>query len=351
MTPDRSPATSAATPPRPRVLAERDSMVRDEDWDRLAERVELVRFFPESASDDASFVEALRGFHGFVRLAVPNPALTRELLSALPDLRIIGLRGDRFGRGIDLEAADDLSIAVVDTDNISSAHPVAEWDLALILLCLRNAGAVFRQMMAGKEQWANAGNAGFVSGELTGKRVGLIGCGHVGQRLVELLAPFRVDLRVYDPYLPDETAQRLQLQRDELDGVLRHAEILVLQVPHTPKTEGMIGDRELGLLGDGKILINCSRGKVIDQEALIRRLEAGRLIAGLDVFDPEPLPKESPLRSLHTAFITPHIAWYAPHAFYRYFQNTALEIERFFRGETLQYALTRRMVEIRSGRL
>src|SRR5262249_2843818 len=162
--------------------------------------------------------------------------------------RIVGLRGDRFGTGIDFDAAGERGIVVVDTDNIASAPPVAEWDLALILLCLRNAGAVFRQMIAGTETWASAGNEGFVCGELTGRKVGLVGCGHVGQRLLELLAPFRVDLRVCDPYLPQEVAARLGIRRDDLDGVLRHAEILVVQVPLTPKTTHLIGARELDIL-------------------------------------------------------------------------------------------------------
>ncbi len=89
----------------------------------------------------------------------------------------------------------------------------------------------------------------------------------------------------------------------------------------------------------------------LDQQAVIRRLEAGELIAGLDVFDPEPLPKDSALRTQSNAFISPHIAWCAPHAFRRYFSYTALEFERFFSGQPLQYELTRRMVDIRNGRL
>ena len=113
----------------------------------------------------------------------------------------------------------------------------------------------------------------------------------------------------------------------------------------------MIGARELELLGRGRILINCSRGKVVDQQALIRKLEKGDLIAGLDVFDPEPLEKNSPLRALPNVFITPHIAWYAPNLFHRYFTCMALEFERFFTGQPLQHELTRRMVDIRHGRI
>lgn len=90
---------------------------------------------------------------------------------------------------------------------------------------------------------------------------------------------------------------------------------------------------------------------MLDQAALIKRLEAGELVAGLDVFDPEPLPADSVLRRLPNVFATPHIAWCAPHAFTRYFSTMAQEFERFFKGEPLQYELTLRMVDIRHGRL
>ena len=128
------------------------------------------------------------------------------------------LRSDRFGTGIDLDAAGEFGVKVVDTDNIASAPPVAEWALALMLVCLRNGGAVYRQMREGAERWASAQNDDFVNGELTGRSVGLIGCGHVGQRLVELLEPFRVELKVCDPYLDSETAARLGIVRVGLDG-------------------------------------------------------------------------------------------------------------------------------------
>ncbi|MBT4501339.1 MAG: hypothetical protein HOC74_26645 [Gemmatimonadetes bacterium] len=336
---------------KPRVLVDCRQYGREEDWERLAAHAELVEPQREDPYSEAELIEALQGVQGVIRLGGRIPELNRVVFSGAPDLQIAGVRGDRFGRDVDLGAAKEFGVRVIDTDNIASAPPVAEWVLALVLVCLRNGGAVYRQMMAGIEQWANAQNDDFVNGELTEKRVGLIGCGHVGQRLIELLEPFRVDLKVSDPYLEEEVVERLSIGRGSLEEVLEHAEILVVQVPHTPKTEKMIGGRELEILGKGSILISCCRGPVIDQEALIDRLEAGELIAGLDVFDPEPLPGDSRLRELPNAFISPHIAWYAPHVFHRYFSCMALEFERFFTGQPLQSELTQRMVDIRNGRL
>ena len=333
---------------RPRVLVDAGPYAADPDWKRLEETAEVVRVTEER--DEASLIADLAGCAGLITQGGRLPPLTESLFGACPELRIVGVRGDRFGTGVDLPAAHEHGIRVIDTDNISSAPPVAEWDLAMILICLRNAGAVYRQMMAGTETWAVAGNQDFVHGELTGKRVGLVGCGHVGQRLIELLAPFRVDLLVSDPYLDGKIAERLRIRRGSLEEVLDHADILVVQVPHTPRTEGLIGAAELERLGHGRILVNCSRGKVIDHQALVARLEAGRLIAGLDVFDPEPLPADSVLRRLPNVFCTPHIAWYAPHVFHRYFGSLVDEFVRFFAGKELRYELTQRMVDIRHGR-
>ena len=335
---------------RPKVLVD-SSWVSPEDWERFSQCAEPVEPEGDEPYSEERLIAALQGCRGLIRLGGRIRELTRRVFAAAPELQIVGVRGDRFGTEIDLEAAEECGIKVIDTDNIASAPPVAEWDLALILLCLRNAGAVFRQMMAGTETWAATPNQDFVAGELTGRRVGLIGCGHVGQRLIELLVPFQVDLKVCDPYLEEEQVALLGIARDDLDRVLEHAEILVVQVPHTPRTEKMIGARELELLGRGRILINCSRGKVVDQQALIRKLEEGDLIAGLDVFDPEPLEKNSPLRALPNVFITPHIAWCAPNAYHRYFSCMVLEFERFFTGQPLQHELTRRMVDIRHGRV
>ena len=167
-------------------------LVRDEDLRRLAQYIEPIRIDRDKPYSEDELIAVLQGFAGVIRLGGLIPELTRRVFAQLPDLRIAGVRGDRFGTGVDLVAAAEHDVRIIDTDNIGSAHPVAEWDLAMILICLRNAGAVYRQMMTGEETWANAGNEEFVSGELTERRVGLIGCGHVGQRLIELMQPFRV---------------------------------------------------------------------------------------------------------------------------------------------------------------
>ena len=337
----------------PKVLLDLSSFVYDrcatkESWAQFESFAKPVGRDRSDAYSEDEIVDVLDGVTGIMKWGGLVPTLSRPILEQAKDLKIIGLWGDRFGKELDFDAARELGIKIVDVSNIASCQPVAEWVLALMLACLRNIGEVYRKMIAGTEKWSVALNDDFVNGELTEKCVGLVGCGHVGRRLIELLQPFRVNLKVYDPFLAEELVKELGIQRGELDEVIQHAEILVAQVPHTPTTEGMIDRHKLSLLRQGGIIISCCRGPVIDTDALIERLERKEIIAGLDVFDPEPLPKDSPIRTFPNAIISPHIAWYAPQAFPRYFDMMLDEFERFFRGDPLQFELTRGMVDVRN---
>ena len=218
------------------------------------------------------------------------PAITPAIMGRAPSLRIIGeMEGDRFAGRIELEAAWKRQIRVVDTSN-GSSYPTAEWALALILIALRRAGAQFRRMIAGKTAPPEKTARKQMGGTLTAKRVGLIGCGHMGRRLIKLLQPFEVDIWVYDPYLPEEFAEALGFTATSLDNLLSQCGVIVCLVPLTPSTRGMLGKRELDLIASGAVLVNVSRGPVINSEALIERLRRGDISAGLDVFDPEPIP-------------------------------------------------------------
>jgi len=138
-----------------------------------------------------------------------SPYVDDEILAAAPKLRIIGeLEGDRFANRIDVGAATARGIRVTDTTHGSSL-PVAEWALGLVLVGLRNAGAHFRRLTAGEYYRPGddlANDPGWRMSELTGRRVGLLGLGHIGRRLIELLGPFRCDISVHDPYVAKEVA-------------------------------------------------------------------------------------------------------------------------------------------------
>ncbi len=277
------------------------------------------------------------------------PHIGPELMEQAPELRLIGeLNGDRFAERIDVEAAWQRDIRVVDTTN-GSSYPVSEWALGLILVSLRNAGYYLRRYLEGNCR-KTRDNPSFLRGELTGKTVGLIGCGHAGRRLIELLRPFRVAIQVYDPYLPGPMAEALGFLLTSLEQVLSSSDAIVCLAPLTPGTQGMIGRDELDLIPSGAVLVNVSRGPIIDSVALVERLKRGDIIAGLDVFDPDPIPDGHEITGLDNVFLTPHIAGVTRAAYWRFFELMVDELDRFFHGFEPYFELTQRTLDDRSGR-
>lgn len=272
-----------------------------------------------------------------------SPRVTAEVMDAAPRLRLIGdTHGDRFAARVDVSAAAERGIVVVDTTN-GSSDPVSEWALALAMIGLRNAGALFRRIIAGEVLWPDRTvfleDPGYLNGELTGKTVGLIAVGNVGRRLLELLAAFHVHVLAYDPGAPDVLGNAYDLDLTDLDTVLSRSDVVINLVPLTAATHKMLGAREFELLKPGAVFVNVSRGAVVDTEALIERLRRGDVIACLDVVEPEPLAVDSPLRAMPNVFLTPHIAGVTDAAEFRFFSLMVDEVVRVLSGYRPRYRL------------
>ncbi len=346
---------------RPKVLLAcnediRFNHVADQDLRRLEEFADWDWFPCEGGGiyDTNTDPDAARGLskklpgHDALVVCLGAPTLTAEILDAAPTLKIVGeMEGDRFASRIDLDAAWARGIRTVDTTNASS-YPVSEWALAMILVCLKNGGAHFRRMIAGQTPFARASMEG-MQGVLWGRRVGLIGCGHMGRRLMKFLRAFETEIWVHDPYLPPELPEALGFLQTSLENVLS-CDVVVCLVPHTPATEGMLGEAELARLRPGAVFVSVSRGKVTDSAALIERLKKGDIVAGLDVFDPEPVPPDSEILQLPNVFLSPHIgAFGGPSGNQGFFSLMVDEFERFFHGHETQFDLTPRVKANRTG--
>ncbi len=351
------------TPTRPKILFAFSQHV----WDGFVDPVELARLetFADwdwipcegggstyfRAHDDSATSDALREKIGDADALIVchgAPFVDAKILDAAPNLRFIGeLEGDRFAGRIDLDAAWARGIRTVDVTN-GSSYPVSEWALGLILLSMRNAGAHFRRIIAG-ETARDPDLRIQMPGRLMGKRVGMIGCGHMGRLLLKLLRPFNVDVWVYDPYLPREMAEALGFIQTSLDNVLSQCDVVVCLVPLTPGTKGMIGQRELDLIPSGVVFINVSRGAVVDSAALIARLKRGDIIAGLDVFDPEPIPPDSEIIQLPNVFLSPHVGWHTGDPYRPFLAFMVDEVDRFFHGHETHFDLTPRSQANRTG--
>lgn len=337
---------------RPRVLVACSQRVHDTylpageierlagfaQWDWFACEGGGIYHTNANPEDAARLADRIAPYDALV-IADGCPTIDGAILDKAPRLRLIGeLEGDRFASRIDLEAAWQRGIRTVDVTN-GSSYPVAEWALGLILVSLRNAGAFFRQIIAGNTT-RQAEELERIRGRLTNKRVGLIGCGHMGRRLIKLLRPFETEIWVHDPYLPREMAEALGFLQTSLDNVLTQCDVVVCLVPLTPGTRGMIGERELGLISPGAVFVNVSRGQVVDSQALIDRLKRGDITAGLDVFDPEPIPPDSEIITLSNVFLSPHLGARTGDPHPHFFRLMVDELDRFFNGHETYFDLT-----------
>jgi D-3-phosphoglycerate dehydrogenase len=287
---------------------------------------------PRDSGAEAELAEFAAGLDVLV-VCHGAPFVSPEVLAAAPRLTMLGeLDGDRFGYRLDIAAAAARGVRVVDTTH-GSSWPTAEWALGLALIGLRNAGASFRRMIAHKPSVPHAERhgPGYDGAELRAKRVGMVGFGHLARSLVQLLAPFGVQICAFDPFAPRELAEAYRVDFAPLEAILACDVVFVL-VPHTPSTHGMLGAAELEQLRPGSVLVNVSRGKVIDSTALLARLSRGDVIACLDVFDPEPVPLDSPILDMENVFLSPHIAGYNEESRRRFFTLMVDECLRHFAG-------------------
>ena len=264
-----------------------------------------------------------------------TPEITPEVLSASGDLRIIAHSAGSVRRLIP-KAALAQGIAVTHAAPMI-AEAVAEFTVLGMLLGLRWPHRQNAWMHAGKpwsECRATGGNL------LEAQRVGLIGCGYVAQRVIEKLAGFGMPISVYDPYLPDERAAELGVARVSLLELFGTCRVIANHAPTTPETDGMVTAAHFAAMQDGAVFINNARARAIDQDAMTAELATGRIRAVLDVFNPEPLAPDSPLRGMENVFLTPHMAGQTDDTRLRQGAAMVDELERFLNDAPLRYPIT-----------
>ncbi|MBT4141393.1 MAG: hydroxyacid dehydrogenase [Candidatus Latescibacteria bacterium] len=345
---------------RPKVLIACGQRVRDQylptreierleafaDWDWFACEGGGIEAANEDIDAANQLAERIDGVDALV-VCHGSPRIDAKILERADKLRFIGeLEGDRFSARIDLDAAWARGIRTVDTTN-GSSYPVAEWALGLILVSVRNAGANFRRIISGVTP--SRGDKTEMCGSLWGKRVGIIGGGHMGRRLMKLLRPFEVEMWVHDPYLPREMGEALGFLQTSFDQIFSLCDVIVCVAPLTPKTRGMIGQRELNMIRSGSVFVNVSRGAIVDSSALVERLKRGDIVAGLDVFDPEPIPADNEIIDLPNVFLSPHIGWATGDDSPHFFNLMVDELDRFFAGHETHFDLTPRAKANRLG--
>jgi phosphoglycerate dehydrogenase-like enzyme len=232
--------------------------------------------------------------------------------------------------------------------NAHGAHNIstAEWTLSAILATLKYFPLYLDVQHSGvwKRRFEASAHYAHITGdarslyppvmleELTGKTVLLVGCGAIGKQIERMLAPFSVDLtRLARTARTSPPVHAVS----ELDSLLPQADIVILILPHTAESHKMIGSRQLSLMRQGALLVNVARGPIVDTDALVDALNAGRIRAALDVTDPEPLPEGHPLWSCPNLLLTPHVAGSSPKFAPRSLRTAADELRRYMASEPL----------------
>jgi phosphoglycerate dehydrogenase-like enzyme len=206
--------------------------------------------------------------------------------------------------------------------------PVAEWVLGAVIGVMRQFPNFVRAQS--REEWANTTFT--PTAELTGARVLIVGAGSIGHAIEEHMAPFGVTVtRVARTARPADDVHAVE----ELPSLLPYADVVVLLVPLTEQTRGLVDAGFLAAMADGALLVNAARGPVVDTAALITELSTGRISAALDVTDPEPLPPGHPLWRLPNVFLTPHTAGGVRGLLPRAYSLVGDQLRRFVAGDTL----------------
>jgi len=253
--------------------------------------------------------------------------ITAEVMARMPKCRIIA----RYGIGvdtIDLDAATQAGIIVTNNPTYC-IEEVAEHTMALVLACARRV-AVYDRLVRGSRWELPPGKPMF---RVSGRTLGLVGFGNIARQVAVRAAAFGMRILFADPF-GQEGRLDIPGKKMELHRLLQESDFVSLHPPLTPETRKMINDAALSHMKPTAFLINCSRGPIVDTDALVRALDAKK-IAGcaLDTTDPEPLPDPHPLRGRDNVIITPHVAWYSEQALVGLQAGAPGDVRRVLSGE------------------
>ena len=256
-----------------------------------------------------------------------KPKVTKEIIDTAPNLKVIARAGVGLDN-IDVEYAKSKGIEIVNAPAASS-RSVAELAIALIFNVARKVAFADRKMREGV--WAKKQCMGF---ELEGKTLGVIGFGRIGYAVAKIAKAIGMKILLYDVIKNEERAREVDGKFVELEELLKNSDVITIHVPLLESTHHLINEERLKLMKPTAILINTSRGPIVDTNALVKALQEGWIAgAGLDVFEEEPLPKGHPLTKLDNVVLTPHIGASTVEAQERAGIEVAEKVVKILKGE------------------
>ncbi|MBS3906528.1 MAG: hydroxyacid dehydrogenase [Syntrophaceae bacterium] len=305
--------------------------MREEGKAVLKEKAEIL--FARSLEED-SLIQEAKEIDGIIIRA--NGKVTRKMMEAAPKLRVVGRHGVGV-ENVDLEAATEMGIWVVNTPDANDIS-VAEhfFGLALMLSKMLKKGEMALRQGRWEARYQYIGN------ELHGKTLGILGFGRIGKAVGRIgHKGFNMKVFYYDALRYEEVEKEIEAVKTNLEEVMSGSDFISINLPMSPVTKGLIGEREFGMMKPTAYIINLARGPIWDERALYKVLKEGRIAgAGADVFEVEPAAKEHPLFQLDNFIGTPHMAAHTEEALRR-MSLVAVDILRALEGKEPVYPVNR----------
>ena len=296
------------------------------DWDRLKGRVEL-HSVTEYISDRDAVAAALKGADIVIAMRERTP-FDRALLEKLPDLKLLITTGLK-NASIDVKAAAERGLPVSGTESSAVATAELTWGLIFSLM---------RHIPDEAHNFRDGGWQRTVGREVFGRRLGVIGLGRLGSRVAKAGLAFGMRVSAWSQNLTPERCAEAGIEHaGSLDALLQSSDIVTIHLVLSDRTRGLLNARELGLMKPDALLINTSRGPIVDEAALVAALTTkGIAGAGLDVFDREPLPADHPFRRLSNVVATPHLGYVTEEAYRLFYGQSVENIEAWLAGKPVR---------------
>jgi phosphoglycerate dehydrogenase-like enzyme len=302
-----------------------NAALRVADWSRLQKDHEIVSF-RERLPDIDAVAKALADFEivGIMRERTPFP---RALFERLPKLKLLVSTGKR-NASVDLAAAKDRNVMVCATGG--AGRSTADLAIGLMIALARHLREEFQAMRPGGGWQTTLGM------DLEGKTLGIIGLGNLGSKVGRIAQAMGMNLIAWSENLTPEKARERGAERVEKDDLLRRADVITIHSVLSPRTRGLIGTREFGLMKPTAFLINTSRGPIVDEAALVAALREKRIAGyGGDTYDVEPLPSNHPLRAEPRALLTPHLGYVTEETYRDFYTGMVQAIEAWLAGKPI----------------
>ena len=272
------------------------------DWSPLQARAEVV-FFPKAFDNEDDAARQLADFDIILSMRERTP-LPASLINRLPKLRMLGMTGAR-NASLDTAACTARGVVVCNTvGGGNSEAATAELALGLLISAARAIPAGDANIRGGKfQEGVPVGHA------LAGKTLGVIGLGRLGSHMARYGRALNMNLLAWSQNMTPDKAQAAGATMVSKEELLSRSDAVSIHLVLSDRTRGLIGAADIARMKPGAILINTSRGPIVDEKALIAAVQARRIVAALDVFDREPLPANHPLRTAPNVVMTPHLGY------------------------------------------